>query len=406
MADFRAGAVRTTSRHALTQGAVQPGQDSVQRNVDLQWQLVKSGGRRAIHRRPATPEEGPHNGRDRNPETDHRRATAGARRRVRAREEGAGDHRDLRPGARRPAVPGGGVGGREQADVHAAGRHGHRGERSRRPGEPDGQADEDPRRAARRAAPEERRHHRGDSREGNREIRQAGGNHRLHRPHDQSGPHARGQRDLRDQGARRRDLLAASALEEDVVRDGAADARGAGARGRARRHPAVPDPGQHPDVAGGDGAGRPGRRDRRPADGPRGVQLRHARLRRRRRQLDDDHRRDGQYRGGGAQHAAVEDVRLRLGLLRRRQPHHRGEHLRPLARPAAGRRRLPRVGRGEGRAAQGDVGRRGSSHRPTPSRSPRSSSRGSPASRSRPIASSSSSTATASARSTRTPARS
>ena len=53
------------------------------------------------------------------------------------------------------------------------------------------------------------------------EIRQAGGNHRVHRPHDQSGPHARGQCHLRHQGPRRRDLLAASALEEDVVRDGA-----------------------------------------------------------------------------------------------------------------------------------------------------------------------------------------
>ena len=74
---------------------------------------------------------------------------------------------------------------------------GHRGERSRRRREPDGQADEDPRRPARRAAPEERRHHRGAAREGHREIRQAGGNHRLHRSHHQSRPHARRQRDLR-----------------------------------------------------------------------------------------------------------------------------------------------------------------------------------------------------------------
>ena len=74
-----------------------------------------------------------------------------------------------------------------------------------------------------------------------------------------------------------RDLLAAPALEEDLVRDGAADARGAGARRRAGRHPAVPDPGQHPDVAGADGARRPDRRHRRPADGARRVQLGHAR---------------------------------------------------------------------------------------------------------------------------------
>ena len=58
------------------------------------------------------------------------------------------------------------------------------------------------------------------------------------------------------------------------------------------------------------------------------LQLRHAGLRRGRRQLDDDHRRDGEHRGGGAQHAAVEDVGLRLGLLRRRQPDHRGVDLR------------------------------------------------------------------------------
>ena len=171
--------------------------------------------------------------RPRTEERHHRRAAAGTRRRLRAREEGARDHRDLRPGARRPPVPGGRVGRRQQADVHASRRHGHRGERPRRRGEPHGQADEDPRRAARRAAPEERRHHRGAAREGHRQVRQARRDHRLHRADDESGPHARRQRDLRDQGARRRDLLAAPALEEDVVRDGAADARGARAR-RAR----------------------------------------------------------------------------------------------------------------------------------------------------------------------------
>ena len=218
-------------------------------------------------------------------------------------------------------------------------------------GEPDGQADEDPRRAARRAAAEERRHHRGAARKGHRQVRQAGGDRRLHRPDHQSGPDAGRQRDLRHQGARRRDLLAAPALEEDVVRDRPADARGARARRRARRHPAVPDQGQHPDVAGADGARRPDRRHRRPADGARRVQLRHAGLRRGRRQLDDDHRRDGQHRGSGAQHAAVEDLRLRLGLLGRRQPHHRGVDLRQAAEAAAGRRRLPRERRGEGRAA-------------------------------------------------------
>ena len=110
-------------------------------------------------------------------------------------------------------------------------------------------------------------HHRGAAGEGHREIRQAGGNRRLHRTHHQSRPHAGRQCDLRDQGARRRHLLAASALEEDLVRDGSADACRARAGRSARRHPAMPDQGQHPDVAGADGTRRPDRRHRRPADG-------------------------------------------------------------------------------------------------------------------------------------------
>ena len=159
------------------------------------------------------------------------------------------------------------------------------------------------------------------------------------------------------------DLLAAPALEEDVVRDRAPDARGARARGRAGRHPAVPDQGQHPDVAGADGARRPDRRHRRPADGARRLQLGHAGLRRGRRQLDDDHRRDREHRGSGAQHAAVQDLRLRVGLLGRRQPDHRGVDLRQAARATAGRGRLPRLAAGKGDAAQGHVGRRAPPHR-------------------------------------------
>ena len=131
---------------------------------------------------------------------------------------------------------------------------------------------------------------------------------------------------------------------------------------------------EHPDVAGADGARRPDRRHRRPADGARRVQLGHAGLRRRRRQLDDGHRRDGEHRGSGAQHAAVEDLRLRLGLLGRRQPDHRGVDLRQAARAAAEGRRLPRDAAGEGAAAQGDVGRRARTAPSTPSRSRRSSS--------------------------------
>ncbi len=43
-------------------------------------------------------------------------------------------------------------------------------------------------------------------------------------PDDQPGPDAGGQRDLRHQGARRRHLLAAPALQEDVLRNRAPDA--------------------------------------------------------------------------------------------------------------------------------------------------------------------------------------
>ena len=68
-------------------------------------------------------------------------------------------------------------------------------------------------------------------------------------------------------GIKARDVLslAASALEENLVRDGAADARGARARRRAARHSAVPDAGEHSDVAGADGTCRSDRRHRRPA---------------------------------------------------------------------------------------------------------------------------------------------
>ena len=331
---------------------------------------------------------------------------AGTGRGLRTRAEGARDHRDLRPGARRPPVPGRRLGGGQQEDLHPPRRGGHRRKRTGRPGEPDGQADEDPRRAARRAAPEERRHHRGAAGEGHRQVRQARRHHRLHRADDEPRPDTGRQRDLRHQGARRGDLLAAPALQEDLVRDGSPDARGAGARGRARRHPAVPDPGQHPDVAGADGARRPDRRHRRPADGPRRVQLGHAGLRRRRRQFDDDHRRDREHRGSRPQHAAVQDLGLRLRLLGRRQPDHRGVDLRRDARPAAEGRRLSRHTRAEGECCARRCGTTSAIAPSRPSPSPRSSSRRSPASRFRPTASSSSSTATASAASTTTPARS
>ena len=66
--------------------------------------------------------------------------------------------------------------------------------------------------------------------------------------------HARRKRDLRDQGT---DVVIYSPHPRskktsfETVR---ADARGPGARRRAGGHPAVPHEGQHPDVAGADGA--------------------------------------------------------------------------------------------------------------------------------------------------------
>ena len=51
-------------------------------------------------------------------------------------------------------------------------------------------------------------------------------------------------------------FLAASAFQEDFVRDGASDARGAPTRRRTRGHSPVSHQGEHPDVAGADGARR------------------------------------------------------------------------------------------------------------------------------------------------------
>ena len=57
-------------------------------------------------------------------------------------------------------------------------------------------------------------------------------------------------------------------------------------------------------------------------------------------QLDDGHRRDRRRGRGRAQHPAQQDVRLRLGLLGRRQPDRRVHHLRRAARLPGRRGRL------------------------------------------------------------------
>ena len=62
-----------------------------------------------------------------------------------------------------------------------------------------------------------------------------------------------------------------------------------------------------------------------PRHGEGRVQLGHAGVRRRRRQLDDGHRRDRRRGRGRAQHPHQQDVRLRVRLLCRRQPDRRVE---------------------------------------------------------------------------------
>jgi hypothetical protein len=56
------------------------------------------------------------------------------------------------------------------------------------------------------------------------------------------------------------------------------------------------------------------------------------------RQLDHGDRRDRRHRRRRPQHAPVEDLRLRLGLLGRRQPARRRPHLRPASSPSSGPR--------------------------------------------------------------------
>ena len=95
--------------------------------------------------------------------------------------------------------------------------------------------------------------------------------------------------------------------------------RALGARGCAGRPYPVHREGQHPHRPVPDDAGRHGPGDRREGHGEGRVQLGHARLRGRLRQLDHGHRRDGRHRRGRAQHPPQQDVRLRVRLLGGRQ---------------------------------------------------------------------------------------
>ena len=92
---------------------------------------------------------------------------------------------------------------------------------------------------ARRAAAEEHGRHRGDPREGHRQVREAGRRDLLAHSGDEPVRHADRHRHLRDQVQGRGDLLAASVEPQDDERGGAADARGAASAGRARGCAAV-----------------------------------------------------------------------------------------------------------------------------------------------------------------------
>ena len=131
-------------------------------------------------------------------------------------------------------------------------------------------------------------------------------------------------------------------------------------------------------------------RHRRPADGARRLQLGNAGLRRGRRQRHHDHRRDRQHRGSRPQHAPLQDLRLRFGLLGRRQPGHPGRRLRRDA-GAAGQRKAAMLPANPRRPC---CARRCGTTKvtgwATPWRSRRRSSPTRPASRSPPTASSSS----------------
>ena len=82
---------------------------------------------------------------------------------------------------------------------------------------------------------QERRRHRGGSRQGTDQVRQARRGDRLDRADDEPGADPAGDGDLRDQGARRGHLLAPPADQANDRRGGPHPARGDGARRRAGR---------------------------------------------------------------------------------------------------------------------------------------------------------------------------
>ena len=246
-----------------------------------------------------------------------------------ARAHRHGRRRALRPGRRRSALPGHRLGDGQRADLcpahaHERGRKRH-GKRRWRAGPPL----EDPRHPSRCAAGEERGHHRGDSREGPRQVRQAGRRHRRAAAGDQPARHDGQHGHQRHQVPRRGDLLAASVEQEDRSRDRARAACRAAQAGCARGSGAVPRAAEHSARAAAHVGLRSDDRDRRHRDGEGRLQLGQARLRRRRGQCHGGDRRNRQSCRRGEEHPDQQDAESWLGLLVRWQPAGRGDDLRP-----------------------------------------------------------------------------
>ena len=162
-------------------------------------------------------------------------ARAGAR-----RDE---SHRLLRSAGGGSSLSGRRVGDRERGHGDPPGGDERRGER---PGQSGAQPPrQGPGHPARRAAAEEHGDHRGDSREGDRQVRQARRRHCLAHPRHQPLRDADRHRHLRDQMQGRGHLLAAPRKPAHHQRGGPVDARGVAAAGRSRRHPAVGRAPQH-----------------------------------------------------------------------------------------------------------------------------------------------------------------
>ena len=255
------------------------------------------------------------------------------------------------------------MGGGERDDIHPPRRDGSRGERHRRSGEPSREALQGHGDPARRPAAEEHRGHRGAAGEGNRQVREAGRPDRLAGAHDEPGAHAAGRRPLRRQVSGCGDLLAASPEQEHDPRDGRDHAPRAGSRRSARRPHPVPGAAEHSGRPVPDEPGRHGPGNRGARHGEGRVQLRHARLRRRRRQLDDGDRRNRRRGPGREEHPHQQDVRLRVGVLCRRQPDRRVDRLRGAARLPRRRGRPPRYPGGSGEASGHLLGCRRASDR-------------------------------------------